>query len=123
MDARRLRQRVHRVRRQIDQQIGKLTERGLFIKGTVYMLRRKCGKRGCRCEQGALHQTLVLAVPEKGGKRVRRVPKGKHEQWQVLAGRYRRFRRGRAQLVKLFAQLLSLVDELEQQRTIAPPEG
>jgi hypothetical protein len=51
------------------------------------------------------------------------VPKGKHQQWQVLAGRYRRFRRGRAQLVKLFAQLLALVEELEQVRTIPPPEG
>jgi hypothetical protein len=123
MNPSRLRQRVHRVRKQIDQQIDKLTERGPFIKGAVYCLRRKCGKPGCRCEKGALHQNLVLAVPEKGAKRMRTVPKGKHEQWQLLAGRYRRFRRSRAQLVKLFAQLLVLVDELERQRTIPPPEG
>jgi hypothetical protein len=89
----------------------------------VYPLRRKCGKPGCRCQQGALHQSLVLAVPENGRKRIRTVPKGQHQQWQLLANRYRRFRRSRAQLVKLFARLMSMIDELEKQRTIPPPHG
>jgi hypothetical protein len=123
MDRSRLRQRVHRTANQIQKQLDKLMEKGPLIRGRVYPLRRKCGKAGCRCEKGALHQTLVLAVPEQGRKRIRTVPKGKHEQWQLLAGRYRRFRRSRAQLVKLFGQLLVLVDELERQRTIPPPEG
>jgi len=118
----RLRQRLHRVAKQLDKQLVKLMERGPFIKGAVYPLRRKCGKKGCRCEKGALHQTLVLAVPQQGRKRIRTVPQGQKQRWRLLAGRYRRFRRARAQLVKLFGQLLVMVDELEQQRTIAPPE-
>ena len=41
--------------------------------------------------------------------------------WQSLAGRYRRFRRARARLVKLFAAIIKLIDELERERTVSPP--
>jgi hypothetical protein len=123
MDGSRLRQRVHRSAKRIDRQLAKLMERGPFIKGAVYALRRKCGKAGCRCTKGALHHSWVLAVPAGGRKRLRVVPRAELKQWRVLAGRYRRFRRSRAELVKLFARLLELVDELEKQRTIPPPES
>jgi hypothetical protein len=123
MDRSRLRQRAHRARQQIDRQLDKLLERGPFIKGAVYALRRNCGKSGCRCQKGALHESLVLAVPEQGRKRIRLIPKGQEQRWRVLAGRYRRFRRSRAELVKLFARVLALVDEVEAQRTIPPPEA
>lgn len=123
MDRSKLRQRVHRTRQQIDRQTDKLLERGPLIKGAVYPLRRKCGKAGCRCQKGQLHETLVLSVPEKGRKRLRVVPKGQEDRWQLLAGRYRRFRRSRAALIKLFRQLLAMVDEVEEQRTIEPPEA
>ena len=39
-----------------------------------------------------------------------------------MTDRYRRFRRARARLVKLFAQIIRLVDELERERTVSPPE-
>jgi len=119
----RLWQRTYRTRKRIERQLTKLMERGPFIRGAVYALRRKCGKEGCRCEEGHLHQSWVLAVPHRGRKQTRVVPKGREEEWKLLAGRYRRFRRARAELVKLFKQLMALIDEIEQQRTISPPEG
>ena len=88
----------------------------------VYQLRRRCGKPGCRCVAGQLHATWALAVPEQGRKRLRGVPPGRRVHWSALAERYRRFRKARATLVKLFRELLKVVDELERQRTIAPPE-
>lgn len=98
-----------------------LMEHPPLIRGSVYMLRRKCGKAVCRCRQGQLHESWVLSVPEKGAKRMRAVPKGKRMKWQQMSERYRRFRRARAGLVKLFAQILKLVDELERDRTVPPP--
>ena len=50
------------------------------------------------------------------------VPKGKRTQWQPMTERYRRFRRTRARLVKRFAEILNLIDELERERTVPPPE-
>lgn len=121
MDASRIRKQIYRHRRQVNRQLKCLKEHRPFIRGIVYKLRRKCGKAGCRCVQGELHESWVLAVSEKGCKRMRMVPKGKRVQWARLAARYHRFRRARAQLVKLFAEIIKLVDELETERTVPPP--
>lgn len=122
MDASRIRKQLYERQRQVNRQLGCLKEHRPFIRGIVYKLRRKCGKEGCRCVQGQLHESWVLAVSEKGRKRMRMVSKGKRMQWMRMATRYRRFRRARSQLVKLFAEVLKLVDELEGERTVAPPE-
>jgi hypothetical protein len=93
-----------------------------LIRGTTYKLRRKCGKSVCRCQEGHLHESWVLSVPEKGRKRMQAVPQGKRSQWKEMTDRYRQFRRGRARLVRLFAEIINLVDELERERTVPPPE-
>ena len=97
-----------------------LKQRRPLIRGSVYPLRRQCGKKGCRCQEGHLHETWVLSVPEKGRKRLCTVPKGKRPQWQPMADRYRRFRRDRARLVKCFSEIIKRVDELERDRTVSP---
>jgi hypothetical protein len=99
-----------------------LEQRPPLIRGSVYRLRRKCGKAACRCLEGHLHESWVLSVPEKGRKRMQAVPKGNRLKWQQMTDRYRRFRRARARLVKLFAEMIRLVDELERERTVPPPQ-
>jgi len=99
-----------------------LKQRPPLIRGNVYPLRRRCGKSTCRCQEGHLHESWVLSVPEEGKKRMRAVPKGKRLAWQQMTERYRRFRRARARLVKFFAEIIKLVDELERERTVPPPE-
>ena len=37
-----------------------------LIKGSVYELKTKCGKPGCKCAQGHLHHRMVLSASEKG---------------------------------------------------------
>jgi hypothetical protein len=122
MDASQLRRRMQSCQQQLGKHLGILKERRPLIRGNVYKLRRKCGKSSCRCQQGHLHESWVLSVPEKGAKRMRAVPKGKRTQWKQMTERYRRFRRVRASLVKLFAEIVTLVDELERERTVPPPE-
>ena len=121
MDASQLRQNLQQCQRDVSDQLGVLKLRRPLIRGNVYNLRRKCGKSVCRCQEGHLHESWVLSVPEKGRKRLETVPEGKRTQWQQMAERYRQFRRARAQLVKLFSEILRLVDELERERTVPPP--
>jgi hypothetical protein len=52
---------------------------------------------------------------------MRIIPQGRRTQWQTMTERYRRFRRARARLVKLFAEIIKRVDELERERTVPPP--
>lgn len=122
MDASQLRKQIQQSQQEIGDLLRVLKQRRPLIRGNVYNLRRKCGKAGCRCQDGHLHETWVLSVPEKGSKRMRTIPKGKRTQWQSMTERYRRFRRARARLVKLFAEVLKLVDQLERERTVPPPE-
>jgi len=122
MDASQLRKHLEQCQRELGDLLRVLKQRRPLVRGNVYNLRRKCGKAGCRCQDGHLHEIWVLSVPEKGRKRMRAVPKGKRTQWQPMTERYRRFRRSRARLVKLFAEILKLVDELERKRIVPPPE-
>ena len=46
------------------------------IKGTVYELKRKCGKPGCKCAQGELHSRMVVSASEKGKTKLKVVPQG-----------------------------------------------
>lgn len=122
MDASQLRKKIQQCQRDISELLGLLKQRLPLIRGSVYSLRRKCGKTVCRCQEGHLHESWVLSVPENGRKRLRAVPKGKRLTWQQMTERYRRFRRTRALLVKHFAEIIKRVDELERERTVPPPE-
>jgi len=121
MDASQLRKQLQHCHREFGDLISVLKQRRPLVRGDCYNLRRKCGKDGCRCQDGHLHESWVLSVPEKGRKRMRAIPKGKRAQWQSMTERYRRFRRARARLVKLSAEIIKLVDELERERTVPPP--
>lgn len=122
MTASALRKRIQERQQEVLVLLRSIQQRPPLIRGSVYPLRRKCGKAVCRCREGFLHETWVLSVPEKGRKRLRAVPRGKRLSWQAMADRYRHFRQSRARLVKLFAEILALVDEMERKRTVSPPQ-
>jgi hypothetical protein len=89
-----------------------------LLPGSVYTLKRRCGKPNCRCARGHLHQTEVLSY--RGGPRPRNVTP-RPEQLKLFkqgTEAYRRFRQARAQLVKLQRQMLKLVDRIEAQRVL-----
>jgi hypothetical protein len=121
MDSSQIRKRLRKTQKEVSDLLEVVNQRRPLMRGNVYKLRRKCGKARCRCQDGRLHESWVLSVPEKGGKRMRAVPKGKRMAWEQMAERYRRFRRSRARLVKLFAEIIKMVDELERERTVPPP--
>ena len=86
------------------------------IKGTVYELRRKCGKPGCKCAQGELHARMVVSASEKGKTRLRVIPRGFLVEVQERVRRYQELRRVRARLVVIHRQMLGVLDEMEAMR-------
>ncbi len=121
MTASALRKHIQQRQREAAGLLRMLRQRPSLLRGIVYKLRRKCGKTVCRCQDGYLHESWVLSVPEKGLKRMRAVPRGQRLKWQSMTDRYRRFRQARARLVKLFAEIIKLADEMERERTMSPP--
>jgi len=105
---------------QAQQQLAGLLEdcfgRGPLLPGSLYTLRRKCGKPNCRCARGPLHESTVLSY--RGGARPQNISPPP-EQIDTLRARtddYRRVRQARAKLVRWQRQLLEIVDALEAAR-------
>jgi hypothetical protein len=86
------------------------------IKGSVYELKRKCGKPGCKCAQGQLHRRMVVSASDKGKTRLRVIPRGFVSEVQNKVRRYQRLRRARGRLVVLHKEMLEVMDEMEAMR-------
>lgn len=94
------------------------------IKGSVYELKRKCGKKGCKCAQGELHGCMVVSSSEKGKTRLRVIPSGFLVEVQAKVRRYQELRQARAQLVEVHKKILQAMDEMEaMRRQELPPSG
>jgi hypothetical protein len=87
-----------------------------MVQGSLYLLRRKCGKPTCRCTRGELHPAWVLTRTEQGRHRLYSVPADQRGTLRPLTREYRRWQRTRAVLVKQFARLLALIDQLAEGR-------
>jgi hypothetical protein len=86
------------------------------IKGTVYELRRRCGKPGCKCAKGQLHARMVVSASEKGKTRLRVIPRGFLVEVQQKVRRYQDLRRIRVRLVAIHREMLKVPDEMEAMR-------
>jgi hypothetical protein len=86
------------------------------LKGTVYELKRKCGKPACKCAQGELHARMVVSASERGKTRLRAIPRGFLVDTQQRVRRYQELRRARARVVELYRQMLKVMDEMEAMR-------
>ena len=86
------------------------------IKGTVYELKRKCGKPGCKCAHGQLHARMVLSASERGKTRLQVIPHGFLLEVQRKVRRYQELRRVRARLGEVYRKMLKVMDEMEAMR-------
>lgn len=86
------------------------------IKGTVYELRRKCGKSGCKCAQGELHARMVVSASEGGKTRLRVIPRGFLVEVQAKVRRYQELRRVRARLGEIYREMAKVMDQMEAMR-------
>jgi uncharacterized coiled-coil protein SlyX len=86
------------------------------IKGSVYELKTKCGKPGCKCTQGQLHGRMVVSASEKGKTKLRVIPSGFLVEVQGKVSRYQELRRARKRLVELHKKMLNVIDEMEAMR-------
>lgn len=97
-----------------------LLDENPMIKGTLYPLRRKCGKSSCRCARGQLHETMMLSASIAGKTKLWTIPAERVEKIREMTELYRRFRRARTEFVKLYGQrlvqILNIIDEIERVR-------
>lgn len=112
---------------QLSNEIKKLTNPFLsdkpVIKGTVYEIKRKCGKPGCKCAHGELHCRMVVSASEKGKTRLRVIPSGFLIEVRGKVRRYQDLRQARARLVEVHKRILQTMDEMEAMRREEVPKS
>jgi hypothetical protein len=113
----RLRQSLARLRDEATSLLEVFLGRTPLARGTVYELRRTCGKPSCCCATaGQRHAVTVLSVSEEGRTRLRAIPQGQIAGLRALTARYQRFRRARARLVKVYRTMVAVIDQLDAAR-------
>ena len=111
-----LRSQLLKLQEQLPQLLEDCLAREPLLPGSLYNLRRKCGKPNCRCSRGELHESTVLTYRGQGRPRnISPLPE-QLESLRTMTHDYRRCRQARAMLVRWQRQLLKLVDALESAR-------
>ena len=112
--ASRLRQSLCRLRDEAARLLEEFLGREPHVRGSVYELRRKCGKPSCACATGgALHCCMAITWTEEGRKRLRSLGPTEQAKLARLTERYRVLRRARARLLDVHAEILDVIDRLE----------
>ncbi len=112
----RLRQALLRLVDELPHLIEPYLSDGAVIKGSVYELRRKCGKPRCKCVKGELHSRMVVSASEKGRTRMHVIARGKLVEVKIKVRRYQELRQLRARVVKIHKEMLRLMDQIEAMR-------
>ena len=111
-----LRQSLGRLANEIRQVIHPFFSDKPLIKGSVYELKTKCGKPGCKCAKGELHHRMVVSASEKGKTRLRAIPHGFLVGVQTKVRCYQQLRRARVRLIEVHKKMLQVMDEMEAMR-------
>jgi hypothetical protein len=111
-----LRSQLTRAQQQLSGLLEDCFGRGPLLPGSLYTLRRKCGKPNCRCTRGELHESTVLSYRGQGRPQNISPPPEQIDTLRQRTDDYRRVRRARAKLVRWQRELLKLVDALQAAR-------
>ena len=111
-----LRQSVSQLAGEIKRVVEPLFSNRPVIKGTVYELKRRCGKPGCKCARGELHARMVVSASEGGKTRLQVIPHGYLTEVQAKVRRYQELRRVRARLGEIYRKMLKVIDQMEAMR-------
>lgn len=85
-----------------------------LLPGSVYSLKRKCGKETCACSDGrALHKSIVLSTKENGKTKIRMLKPNEIEVARRLTLESKRVRVARARLVQVQKKLFETLDLIE----------
>lgn len=84
--------------------------------GSVYEIKRKCGKQNCKCAKGELHGQIVLSTKKEGKTKLHPISKSQIIEARIKTERRRKLRCARARLSTLHREILEIIDEMEAMR-------
>jgi hypothetical protein len=79
--------------RQLRSQLAQLVNQQGLMRGSLSVRQRACGKAGCKCTRGQLHESLYLVLSEEGRMRQLYVPRAFEARVRQWVENHRRARR------------------------------
>jgi len=110
------RRQLHELQQQLPLLLESFLGREPLLPGSMYTLRRRCGKPTCHCARGELHASTVLSYRGQGRPQNISPPPEQVSAVQKLTDDYRQFRQARSQLLRLQRQIVELIDGIETAR-------
>ena len=105
---------ARRRRRKLSQQ---LSGCGRLIKGSFVVNRRRCGKPGCRCAEGKLHESLAFTYKQDGKSVLVHIPGYLNSEARQAHKDYRKLKTLVEKLSEVNIELLK-----HKARTVKPPK-
>ena len=95
-----------RLRRQRRAAFRRLSTHGQMIKASLVVNRRRCGKPGCRCTQGELHESLAFTYKQDGKSVLVHIPQHLEAEARQAQHDYRKLKTLIAELSAINIKLL-----------------
>lgn len=118
VDISRCRQKIRQIVREITEAAEIIMQRKRLLRGSIYNMKRRCGKPGCRCTRGQLHATECLSTSIGGKTRMQVLREGEIAKAREWSGNYRRFREAYRKIEVLSRGLLDLSKKLQEAQVI-----
>jgi hypothetical protein len=123
MDADSLRQRIrdldHRRRQFLEDALRPLP----MVLGYLFMMRRRCGRPGCRCARGRLHLSWYLSRRAEGKTKLSYLGRVVPEWLGPQVRRYRDFQRALASIRKIDREISAMFSKLREQKVRTLEDG
>ena len=98
--------------------IGKIKSFNDFMKGTVYLSKRKCSNPKCKCHQDKkyLHKSYVLTVTKDGKTHTLSLRKGEVDEVRKLTENWKELKELVSELTDINMQIIKLKKELNRSK-------
>lgn len=91
----------------------------LLVKGGIYEIMHKCGKPTCKCATTSYrHGGYYLYKSECGKTSIKYVKIKDVEKIKKLTENYKKFRKARAELMKIEKEMGEIMNQIEKEKTI-----
>lgn len=90
-----------------------------LVRGGIYIINRKCGKAACKCATTDYrHPSYYLYRSEKGNNQTIYIKRKDVGILKKLTGNYKKFRKARAELMKIEKQMAEIINKIEEEKMI-----
>lgn len=109
--------RIRQLEKKRSQYLNALLRSQPLLKGSLLNLKRPCGRSPCCCEQGKLHQQMIVSFKKEGKTKFIYVPKEDQVALQRLAGNRKQFRKHKRKMTSVEKKVWKEIQKLEHRIT------